>query len=46
MIKLKSIETEYKKSKVSVLQANVNLVQKGECWTWNRGYERPRFYSH
>ena len=26
----------YKKPKVSVLQANVNLVQKGECWTWNQ----------
>ena len=26
----------YKESKVSVLQANVNLVQKWECWTWNQ----------
>ena len=26
----------YKEPKVSVLQANVNLVQKGECWTWNQ----------
>ena len=26
----------YKGPKVSVLQANFNLVQKGECWTWNQ----------
>ena len=26
----------YKELKVSVLQANVNLVQKGECWAWNQ----------
>ena len=26
----------YKEPKVSVLQANANLVQKGECWTWNQ----------
>ena len=26
----------YKETKVSVLQANAKLVQKGECWTWNQ----------
>ena len=39
----------YKGPKASVLQANVNLVQKGECWTTNQrlwGYERPGLYSH
>ena len=25
-----------KEPKVSVLQANAKLVQKGECWTWNQ----------
>ena len=25
-----------KEPKVSVLQANVNLVQKRKCWTWNQ----------
>ena len=29
----------HKEPKVSVLQANVKLVQKGLCWTWN---QRPR----
>ena len=28
----------YKEPKDSVLQANVNLVQKGECWTWNQWF--------
>ena len=23
-------------NRVSVLQANAKLVQKGECWTWNQ----------
>ena len=27
--------TIYKEPKVSVLQANAQLTQKGECWTWN-----------
>ena len=31
MIQLESIEP-----KVSVLQANAQLTQKGECWTWNQ----------
>ena len=26
----------YKEPKVSGLQANVKLVQKGKCWTWNQ----------
>ena len=26
----------YKEPEVSVLQANVKLVQNGECWTWNQ----------
>ena len=26
----------YKEPKVAVLQANVNLVQKEECWTWDQ----------
>ena len=29
---------QYKGPKVSVLQATVNLVQKGECWTWNQRF--------
>ena len=31
MIQLESIVP-----KVSVLQANAQLTQKGECWTWNQ----------
>ena len=26
----------YKEPKVSVLQENAQLAQKGECWTWNQ----------
>ena len=26
--------------KVFVLQANAELVQKGECWTWNQRFMR------
>ena len=26
----------HKEPKISVLQANAKLVQKGECWTWNQ----------
>ena len=26
----------YEESKVSVIQANVHLAQKGECWTWKQ----------
>ena len=26
----------YKEPKVSVLQTNAKLVEKGECWTWNQ----------
>ena len=29
---------QYKGPKVLVLQATVNLVQKGECWTWNQRF--------
>ena len=28
----------YKEPKVSVLQANAQLAQKGECWTWNQRF--------
>ena len=30
----------YKTPKVSILQANTQLVQKGECWTWNQRFMR------
>ena len=30
----------YKEPKVSVLQANAQLAQKGECWTWNQRFMR------
>ena len=29
----------YKDLKVSVLQANAHLAQKGECWTWNQRFQ-------
>ena len=28
----------YREPKVSVLQANNNLVQNGQCWTWKQGF--------
>ena len=28
----------YKEPKVSVLQTNAKLVQKGKCWTWNQRF--------
>ena len=30
----------YKEPEVSVLQANAQLSQKGECWTWNQRFMR------
>ena len=26
----------FQEPKISVLQANAKLAQKGECWTWNQ----------
>ena len=30
----------YKEPKASILQANAQLAQKGECWTWNQRFIR------
>ena len=36
MFKLGSIEHDYKDPKVSLLQTNALLAQKGYCFTWNQ----------
>ena len=33
-------EKLYKELKVSDLQANVQIIQKGESWTWNQRFNR------